>query len=615
MASSARINSSTAKTLMVVWLMAVVVPSQQRPSEEASSVKPNSWIIQSPVKRPLPGLIGIGLPPGGILLMTMEPNATMDETQPQQQKQSSTALPSVPATEVTSESALVTEVSFVSQSPMTSTDVEEVAVTDTLSTSSIGTEAISEASNSPTLELETVTQEILSEETESPSDETPTTEPVTDAADVVVKQDGDAGPVMEALKVASEISQTTVQSIELTTIKEDEITTGSPVKLSEEASLPAEPSYDPHLIVEDEQQTDESDSNLITTTTEMATGDVVSDEDITTEADSTTASATEDSVPHSSEPTTPYRVIGDSYSDIYGDGEKDETPTAEPKDSTTSSTTTEPPTTISEKLSDEDVTSEEESAVTSGPSELLDSSTESGSGAGSDETSTDAGSGVILSTEVSDESNAHSGYGASSDAPLDVAADDSVPLDSEVTTDSSRSEAESPAVTEVAETEAHEFLVVTTEPIPEDPGLGDAVTEIENIDLGLESNTEGSSSSLIASPPAVAKNAGNSRSLLSKEEEVDVKAVEDVTEVAEKIADDLKKSGDEEARQYHRPYPIRYGMRPGGRPAFRPSIDRHDQNFRPEYEANDFNVISRTYDYCYTMWCKFKTTLSRIGLL
>lgn len=617
MASSTRINSSTAKTLMVIWLMVAVVPSQQRPSEEVSSVKPNSWIIQSPVKRPLPGLVGIGLPPGGILLMTMEPNATIKETQPEQQQQTteltSTAVPSVPATEVTSESALVTEIPFVSQSPMTSADVEEVAVTDTLSTSSIGTAAINEVSSSPTLQLETATQEILSEETESLSDQTPTTEPVTDAADVVVKLEIDAAPVMEALKVASEISQTTVEPIELTTTKEDEMTTaGSAVTFSEEASLPAEPSYDePHSIGEDQEQTDESDSNLITTTTEMVIGDVVNDEDVTMEADSTTTSGTEHSIPHSSEPTTPYHVIGDSYWDIYGHHEKDST--------TTSTTTTEPPTTLGEKLSDEDVTTEEEPVVTSGPSELFDSSTESGSGAGSDETSTDAGSGAILSTEVGVEwslSGSQSGFGASPDdgwgAPPDVAADPSVSLDSEVTTDSSRSEAEGPAVTEVAETEAHEFLVITTEVIPEDPGLGDAVTEIENIDLGLESNTDSSSSSLMAAPPAVTKNVRNSRSLLSKEEDVEE---EDATEVVAKVADDLEKSGDEEARQYSRPYPIRNGMLPGGRPGFRPSIDRHDQNFRPEYEANNFNVISRTYDYCYTMWCKFKTTLSRIGLL
>lgn len=594
MASPSWINNVTAKVLMVIWLTVAIVPSEQKPSEEASSVKPNSWIIQSPIKRPLPGLVGIGLPPGGVLLMTMEPNDTMIETQSLQQPYlldlNTTDVPSVPPTESTSESVVTTEVSFVSQSPMTSTDVEEVAVTDTLSTSSIGTEAISEASNIPTLELETVTQEILSEETVLPSEQTPTTEPVTDAEVIIINQDLNAAPVLEALMVVSEISQTTVESIELTTTKED-VTTGSPTTISEDVSIPLEPSHKPHLIVGDQEQIDVNDSTLITTTIEVPTSDAVNDEDVT-EAEATTISeSTEYSVPHSSEPTTDHHVIGDSYWDIYGH-----------QDSTTTTTTTESYPTIS----DEVATTELEPAVPTTLSELLESPTESGSEA--DETSTDAGSGVILSIQFGDEVDDPSGSGASpddgSDAPPDVVTDDSVPIDSEITTDSSSSETESPSVTEVVGTEAHEFLVVTTELIPEDPGLGDAVTKIENIDLGLDSNSDGGS--LIA--PVVTKNAGNSRSLLSKVNE------DDVSKIDGNVVEDLVKSGDEEARQY-RPYPIRQGMRPGGRPKFRPSIDRHDQNFRPEYEDNDFSVISRTYDYCYTMWCKFKTTLSRIGLL
>ena len=72
---------------------------------------------------------------------------------------------------------------------------------------------------------------------------------------------------------------------------------------------------------------------------------------------------------------------------------------------------------------------------------------------------------------------------------------------------------------------------------------------------------------------------------------------------------------EEEARQYQRrrPYPIRPGdIKP------RPSLNRqgYQQNLRPDYDSySDYNIISRTYDVCYGLWCKIKGQLKNIGLL
>lgn len=732
-----------AKVLVAIWLMAAVASSQQRTVDEANSLKPNSWIIQSPVKKPLPGLTGIGLPPGGVLLMTMDPNATMTDLQPQQQQpqqeleSATTAVTSVSLTEETTvEPSSATELSSVSQSSITSAEADEVAVTDTLSISTGGTVAITEESNSPTLELATVTQQSLSNEIESSSsDPTPTTEPVTDAAGVVslVNQDSGNLSIMESLKVDSESAQTndesgqtSDESVELTTVaKVEEQTTDSPIELSTEFSSPVpwiigygesdfstdkygttEESQTEGLLVDNHANvsgdaypgetvlttenslnnqettteesriteniilhfgnnfsylnyppgflpaetvltTEDSLSNEETTTEESGTTEIVNtiihtilifgndsfsylnypagalpdDAYLTTTMDSTTDAAFEEENVTVGDGTTLAEESSTEYSispippkgpaplpEVAADDESDLSPTEQ--DLTTKSTT---------EATTENILKDEDDAVTDviltgGPSVLLGSLTLSGSSPESDETSTEAESAAVLSTELStDESNVQSGSGANPDndsyAPLDVVADDSGSVNLDVTTDSANLGTESPAASDVTETEAQQqFLVFTTEATPEDPGLAESVTEIENIELSLKNKPE--SSNLVASASAtIIKNAGNSRNLLSEEnvkEEVDVtKTVEEV------VAVDPKSGEEEEARQYSRPYPIRHGMRP----RIRPSIDRHDQNFRPEYDDYNSNIISRTYDYCYTYWCKFKKTLSRIGLL
>lgn len=686
-----------AKVLVAIWLMAAVASSQQRTVDEANSLKPNSWIIQSPVKKPLPGLTGIGLPPGGVLLMTMDPNATMTDLQPQQQQpqqeleSATTAVTSVSLTEETTvEPSSATELSSVSQSSITSAEADEVAVTNTLSISTGGTVAITEESNSPTLELATVTQQSLSNEIESSSsDPTPTTEPVTDAAGVVslVNQDSGNLSIMESLTVDSESDQTndesgqtSDESVELTTVaKVEEQTTDSSIEFSTEFSSPVpwiigygesdfstdkygttEESQTEGLLVDNHANvsgdaypgetvltTENSLSNEETTTEESGTTEIVNtiihtilifgndsfsylnypadgalpnEAYLTTTTDSTTDAAFEEENVTVGDGTTLAEESSTEYSisaippkgpaplpEVAADDESDFSPTEQ--DLTTKSTT---------EATTENILKDEDDAVTDviltgGPSVLLGSLTLSGSSPESDETSTEAESAAVLSTEANDESNVQSGSGANPDndsyAPLDVVADDSGSVNLDVTTDSANLGTESPAASDVTETEAQQqFLVFTTEATPEDPGLAESVTEIENIELSLKNKPE--SSNLVASASAtIIKNAGNSRNLLSEEnvkEEVDVtKTVEEV------VAVDPKSGEEEEARQYSRPYPIRHGMRL----RIRPSIDRHDQNFRPEYDDYNFNIISRTYDYCYTYWCKFKKTLSRIGLL
>jgi hypothetical protein len=737
MASLQRINSNNlmAKVLVAVWLMAAVASSQQRTVDEANSLKPNSWIIQSPVKKPLPGLSGIGLPPGGVLLMTMDPNATMTDLQPQQQQQqelesATTAVTSVSLTEETTvEPSSATELSSVSQSSITSAEADEVAVTDTLSISTGGTVAITEESNSPTLELATVTQQSLSNEIESSSsDPTPTTEPVTDAAGVVslVNQDFGNLSIMEALKVDSESDQTNDESVEQTTVaKVEEQTTDSSIELSTEFSSPVpwiigygesdfstdkygttEESQTEGLLVDnhvnvsgdaypgetvlttenslnnEETTTEESRiteniilhfgnnfsylnyptgflpaetvlttedslSNEETTTEESGTTEIVntiihtilifgndsfsflnyptgalpSDAYLATTTDSTTDAVFEEENVTVGDGTTLAEESSTEYStspippkgpaplpEVAADDESDLSPTEQ---DLTTKTTTEA--TTENILKDEDDDAVTDVILTGGPSVLLGSLTLSGSSPESDETSTEAESAAVLSTEANDESNVQSGSGANPDndpyAPLDVVADDSGSVNLDVTIISANLGTESPAASDVTETEAQQqFLVFTTEATPEDPGLAESVTEIENIELSLKNKPE--SSNLVASASAtIIKNAGNSRNLLSEE---NVKEEVDVTKVIEEVvAVDTKSGEEEEARQYSRPYPIRHGMRP----RIRPSIDRHDQNFRPEYDDYNFNIISRTYDYCYTYWCKFKKTLSRIGLL
>lgn len=58
---------------------------------------------------------------------------------------------------------------------------------------------------------------------------------------------------------------------------------------------------------------------------------------------------------------------------------------------------------------------------------------------------------------------------------------------------------------------------------------------------------------------------------------------------------------DDDARQFNRrPYPIRPGLR-------RPFVPQRNG---PVY--NDYGILSRTAEYCYTFWCRFKTSLRRI---
>ena len=668
MATLQRINCNNlmAKTLIVLWLTAVVASSQKKSVEE-TTLKPNSWIIQSPVKRPLPGLSGIGLPPGGVLLMTMDPNATMIDIQQQQQQslQSTTtiAVSSVSLPDGTTiEPVSATEVSIVSQNPITSADVEEVAVTDTLSISTGGTVAITQESNSPTIELENVTQQ----SSLVASDETPTTEPVADAVALIplINQDFlDANSVLEALKVDSESGQTSDESNELTTVAEADVgidgyfhpeyytTEKSETTVESQTTVPGDAlPGETYLTTENSLSSEDStikesatteisqivflfnnvtyvsgdllpdDGTYLTTTTELTTASTdqfKEEENVTVEV--ATILTADSSTEYSISPIPPKGPA--LLPEVFGDDESDSSHTE--KDLTVQTTTEAATENGSSDDDDDDATTEV--GLTGhplGPSVLLGSLTLSGSSAESDEISTDGGSGVVLSTESNDEVNGQSGSGANpdngSDAPPDVVvADDSGSVDLDVTTVSATLETESPAATVVdhTETEAPQFLVFTTDATPEDPGLAESVTEIENIQLDLNSNPE--SSNLVASAPeTVIKNAGNSRNLLSSEENAK-EASADVTKATEEIVETDTKSDDEEARQYSRPYPIRHGMRPARRPrpGFRPSIDRYDQNFRPEYDDYNFNVISRTYEYCYTAWCKFKKTLSRIGLL
>ncbi len=576
MASLKWINSNLVMGLVVVCLMAVTTssgfPQKKRDNTlPETSSKANSWIIQAP-KRPLPGL-GVGLPPGGMLLMTMEPNATMIEPDqpPQQQQQqqqqqlleSTTTSTSAPVTLTTSEPA-VTEVSAISQKPnepvhhteepVTSPGVDDIAVTETLSTSTLGTEAVTEAST-PT----TTTQEssvAVTQESSNPVSPVTEADVVTEASTTFpsISLDPNATPVTLGIEaVESDDDQTTTEAPELSTTTEAEGTTEESGNSTEDGSWHSD------------------------VTSEAATDDGSGDEEITTEVGVSL---------HSDDVS---QEVSDSGSGAVG---------LESNSSSETNTSTE-----------------------SGSGAGSEESSDGGSGAAESEETSDAGSGSLLPLVANDESDVEAGSGTNpddgSDAPPDVpaallegsASDDLV----EVTTDSS-SETESSAATEIAEAEA-QFLVFTTEAAPEDPGIGESTTEA--IELSRK-NVEGSSSPAVVekSEPEIpaspqVKNAGNSRNLFSVDIRADgaadgVKVTDEVVEVSQKSDE-----GDEEARQYHRrPYPI--AERPIRRPA---SIDRHDQNLRPDYDTYDSNIIYRTYDYCFTLWCKFKTQLSRIGLL
>ena len=480
MASFKWINSNLVMVLAIVCLVAVTASSgfpQKKRTDFKSKTdsKTNFWIIQSP-KRPLPGL-GIELPPASMLLMTIDPNATTIEPVVAPQQQGTTAVPT--------------------EEPTTSPGVDEIAITETLATSTVGTEAVTDTS------IPTTTPEELVTFTEESSTISPETEQY-----VIITEDSVTDPNLKS-----------------------DVTT---------------PAFHPTGTREP----------YIETTTEI----------------------TELS-------TVPTYVSDDLIFDVWT------TPGSNEDGSGSGETTTE-----------------------SGWTWIVPEFQGSGSGldGGSGDT-LDTGSGFISAPITNDQLDVEDGFGTNSDdgsdAPPDVVAAAAL-LDSSVSNKSeheNNSDIESP-VTEVAESE---FLVFTTEVAPEDPGLGESTTE--TIELSRK-NPEDDKPAVIVkkedlTSPTV-KNVANSRRLLTVDIKTDAEDKDKVTyeEVSQKSDD-----GNEEARQYYRrPYPIRPDQRPIRRPS---SIDRHDQNFRPEYDDYDSNIIYRTYDYCFTLWCKFKTQLSRIGLL
>lgn len=482
-----------------------VIPQKRDESSPDTSLKPNSWIIQAP-KRPLLAS-GIGLPPAGMLLMTMDPNATMVNQQQQPLQLESSSTTSVPPTSavVTSE-APMTEASVSSSIPSVSPDlaedvftnpsVDDLAVTETLSTSTVGTEAVTETSSSSTREPEIIMEDSNSE-TESSTDlVTEIPDDLDSTSDHLTDQTTDG----EVIETTTDPWPSTMEWEETTTEINLETTT-----VDHGPFLACEgcyPTYHPFIHFEQVTTTESS----ITTET---SGDVTDSESGSTE--NTTESGT-------------------------GSDESTET------------------------VSDHHHMS---AALIS-----------------FDEPNFDAGSGVDP--------------GDGSDAPPDsIPSSQSDPV---VDEDSQNPATDSNIpLTEPAAAAAN-LLVFTTEIIPEDPGLGETTTIAVKVDDK-------------DAPAVAAENkklpTKNSRHLLS----LDAKE----TNAKKGTEEEAVKSGEEieETRQY-RPYPIRKRMRPD----HRQPIHRFDQNFRPEFEDyEDSNVIYRTYDYCYTLWCKFKTQLSRIGLL
>lgn len=506
--------------LAVVLTMAVLMASasplyiHRSNSQTGSSLKPNSWIIQSP-KKPAIGFPGIGLPPGGMLLMTVDPNATdVENVEPirpvgvplQQLQEEDTGIKTTPATTSTTtelpapttSEPPVTQVFAVSMSPiesanlsedviMTSPSVEDEVVTETLSTSTVGTESVTEALSSTT-----------------------TREP-----DVVVTQS------------STEIEPSSSSSAPVTS-----------------------------AVVEDDSS--ESD-NLTTEAAELTT---------TTEESSNSTDSGESS----------------------GDSEEDHS------------------TTESGNTTEDDGSGA--GGIVANTSLLIAPASDDGEASG-DDSNESSGSGdhsgggptVIPLLNVNEELDVEAGSTTDpddgSDAPPDVPAalsDDSVKQETESSTDVEILPTESAVESE----SAAQFLVHTTEPVPEDPGLGESTTD--NPDSSKQSPSVELKSITGTEEGQVAK----SRHLLSA----------DSNELDSAKEADEDKDVDEEARQY-RPYADRPGRRPAARPGRRPTIDRHDQDYRPDYDTynDDAGVLYRTYDYCYTLWCKFKTSLHRVGLL
>lgn len=717
MASFRRINYVTTSVVVVFYLVVVptssnVIPQKRDDSLPEATLKANSWIIQAP-KRPLPGLSGIGLPPGGMLLMTMDPNATMIEQQQQQSSQppqqlellSTTSaepliepqeqpsqppqpsqqlqqLESSPAPSEATTSAVVTsehpstELPVVSSSPtespgdiysFTSPSIDDVAVTETLATSTVGTEAVTEASpSSSTREPETNTQEAspVLAETESVND---LVTDVTGAPDLVTTPD-----TLEVITTEDAIVETTTDSSEST------INTESGVEQNNSESIVnSSPSTDNDYwlayckgsdkcyypstsapIVNDSIPDDEDNTTENTTT--LNENKPSHDDNGSHESNSEMNSATEATESEESQQSeqVPSAAI---ISLLQPSPETDGSGSIPEEDSganlVQSNTETEGSGSNPETSSDIHLIQPVAETGASGLDQLGDGTEGSGivqsgveaEGSGSNpenssginliQPTTEAeGSGLvqvgdetegsgIFQSDVETEgsgSNPEKGSGANLVQPvvetegsgLNPSEDSDAPPDFLPTTDHSDSNSNlipatdavpsSSLVEPTGETISEALLVAfSTERVPLDPGLAPELTttdprSTDNDNQNTEVLTENDSVS-----------ARRRRHLLSLEETKEKNVEQVKEEESDKAA--LKSEEDiEEARRY-RPYPIRPGMRPGDRPP----IHRFDQNIHPDYDniEDSSNVIYRTYDYCYTLWCKFKTSLHRIGLL
>ena len=116
--------------VVVVLVLAVSSSSTTSQDDESSNAKINSWIFNGPVRPLRPG----SLPPGGMLLMTMDPNATMPDAM----------------TNESASQAPATEVSITSEEPAVETEAPQVDDSEPeATTASVSAELEQPASEEP----------------------------------------------------------------------------------------------------------------------------------------------------------------------------------------------------------------------------------------------------------------------------------------------------------------------------------------------------------------------------------------------------------------------------------------------------------------------------------
>lgn len=143
--------------VVVVLVLAVASSSTTTQSDESpGNAKANSWIIKGPTRPIRPG----SLPPGGMLLMTMDPNATMPDAMTNETEDAASQAPATEVSVTSEEPAVETEAPQVDESEPEATTASVSAESEQpASEEPLVTDAVDSSSAQPLADEELVTSQ------------------------------------------------------------------------------------------------------------------------------------------------------------------------------------------------------------------------------------------------------------------------------------------------------------------------------------------------------------------------------------------------------------------------------------------------------------------------